>query len=143
MAAMPLSEIGARLRQEREKAGMSLGQLADATGITKAYLLRLEKEPGNPSVQILGRIAEALDITVADLVGGPRFYVDEDQMQVPNLLRSFADAHGLSSAEVRTLASIRFRKGDEPRTVERWEYIYNSLRLSRGLDQRGEGDEAS
>lgn len=131
---MPAEQFGARLRHERDKAGMSLAQLADASGISKPYLVRLENEPSNPSLELLGRLAEALDVTVADLLGGPRYRVDEDQLEVPPLLRAFADEAGLSSAEVRTLASIKFRKGDEPRSKDRWAYIYNSLRLSRGLD---------
>ena len=60
---------------------------------------------------------------------------------MPPLLRAFADEAGLSTPEVRTLASIRFRKGDEPRSTERWAYIYNSLRLSRGLDPDAEPNE--
>lgn len=126
--------FGERLRREREKAGLSLTQLAAATGISKAYLVKLENEPSNPSLELMARLAEALDITVADLLAGPRYRADPDDLQIPTLLRKFADDHGLSSPEVRTLASIRFRKGDEPRSVERWAYIYNSLRLSRGLD---------
>lgn len=130
----PAEEFGERLRRERDKAGLSLAQLGDATGISKPYLVRLENEASNPSLQLLGRLADALDVTVADLLGGARYRVDQDSLNVPPLLRSFADDAGLSSAEVRTLASIRFRKGDDPRSLERWEYIYNSLRLSRGLD---------
>src|SRR3954449_10904882 len=102
--------LGERLRSEREKAGLSLSQLADATGISKAYLVRLENEPGNPSLQLLGRIGEALDVTVADLRGGPRYVADDEALHITPLLRSFADDSGLSSAEVRTLASIKFRK---------------------------------
>jgi transcriptional regulator with XRE-family HTH domain len=128
-------QIGARLRKEREKAGLTLAQLAAVTGVSKPYLVKLENEPSNPSLQLLARLVDALDITVADLLGGPRYRADDTALDVPSLLRSFADDAGLSSAELRTLASIRFRKGDEPRSTERWEYIYNSLRLSRGLDE--------
>ncbi len=136
---MPSSseQFGERLRRERDKANMSLAQLAQATGVSKPYLVRLENEPSNPSLQLLARIAEALDVTIADLLGGPRYRIDDD-IQVTPLLRAFADENGLSSAEVRTLASIKFRKGDEPRSIDRWEYIYNSLRLSRGLDPDAE-----
>jgi len=132
-------QFGERLRGERDKAGLSLAQLAQATGISKPYLVRLETQPSNPSLELLARLAEALDITIADLLGGPRYRIDEN-IQVTPLLRAFADEAGLSSAEVRTLASIKFRKGDEPRSTERWEYIYNSLRLSRGLDPDAEQD---
>lgn len=134
-------QFGQRLRRERDKAGLSLAQLADLTGISKPYLVKLENEPSNPSLQLLGRLADALDVTVADLLGGPRYRVDESTIVVPPQLRAFADEVGLSSAEVRTLASIKFRKGDEPRSTERWAYIYNSLRLSRGLDPDAEPNE--
>ena len=134
MATEP-RELGARLRREREKARLSLAQLADLTGLSKTYLVRLETHPSNPSLQVLARIAEALDVTVADLLGGPRVRLDPDELPVPPSLRAFADEEGLSSAEVRTLASIRFRKGEQPRTAERWRYIWNSLRLSRSLDR--------
>lgn len=129
-----LSDLGLRLRREREKAGLSLARLAAATGISKTYLVRLETQEGNPSLEVLGRIAEALDLTVADLLGGPRFRVDEHEMSLPTSLQAFADEEGLGPTELRTLVSIRFRKGDEPRSVERWRYIYDSLRLSRSLD---------
>jgi len=127
-------EFGERLRRERDKAAMSLAQLADATGISKPYLVRLENEPSNPSLQVLRRLADALDVTVADLLGGPRYRLDDDELHVPALLHAFADEAGLSTPEIRTLASIKFRKGDEPRSTKRWAYIYESLRLSKGLD---------
>jgi transcriptional regulator with XRE-family HTH domain len=133
-------EVGERLRRERGRAGLSLAGLAELTGISKAYLVRLETQPSNPSLQVLARIADVLDVTVADLLGGPRVRVDEDELDVPPLLRAFADDEELNSAEVRTLASIRFRKGEEPRTIERWRYIYNSLRLSRSLDRDAEAE---
>jgi len=132
-------QFGQRLKREREKAGRSLSQLSHTTGISKPYLVKLENESSNPSLQLMMRLAEALDVTVADLVGGPRYGVDEDELVIGPQLRAFADEDGLSSAEVRTLASIRFRKGDEPRTAERWRYIHDSLRLSSGLDPRDDG----
>lgn len=133
-------QFGERLRRERDKAGMSLAQLADATGISKPYLVRLENEPSNPSLQILSRLADALDVTVADLLGGPRYQIDDDELHVPPHLHAFADEAGLSTPEIRTLASIKFRRGDEPRSTQRWAYIYNSLRLSRGLDPDADND---
>lgn len=126
--------VGERIRRERVKAGLSLAQLANAAGVSKAYLLKVESGDTNPSLGVLGQIADALDVTVADLVGGPVVRFDADEAEVPSSLRAFADEADLTSAEVRTLASIRWRKGDEPRTSDRWRYIYDSLRLSRSMD---------
>lgn len=128
--------VGERIRSERNKAGLSLSQLASATGTSKAYLVRLETDPdSNPSLAVLRQIADALDITVADLVGRPKLTVDESELLISPSLRAFADEAGLTRVGVRTLASIRWRRGDEPQTVERWRYVWDSLNLSRQLDQ--------
>jgi transcriptional regulator with XRE-family HTH domain len=136
---MPINaaRVGQNVREQREKAGLSLSQLAAITGISKAHLVRLETKPSNPSLGILSRIADALDLTVADLVGGPKLtYQPEAGGSTPPSLERFADEMKLNSNERRTLRSIRFRDGEAPRTVERWRYIYESLRLSEHLDHR-------
>jgi transcriptional regulator with XRE-family HTH domain len=137
LEAMPETpdRVGRNVKEQRERAGLSLAQLAAVTGISKAHLVRLENKPANPSLEILGRIAEALGVTVADLVGGPKLtYSSASDEEVPSSLKAFAEDAGLSSDEVQTLASIRFRGGDRPRTAKRWGYIYDSLNLSKSLD---------
>jgi transcriptional regulator with XRE-family HTH domain len=130
-----------RIRAERERAGLSLAQLSALSGISKAHLVRLEKGVGNPSLEILGRIAEALEVTVADLLGSPKLaFTPMEAAEVPASLRAFADEAGLSKTEVQTLASIRFRGEEAPRSAARWRFIYDSLKLSRGLDQGAEDD---
>jgi transcriptional regulator with XRE-family HTH domain len=128
-------QLGRRVREEREKAGLSLAQLAAAAGITKAYLVRLENQAGNPSLEVVARIAEALDLTVADMVGGPVIrYVGDDSDVTPSL-RAFADEARLTSSDVAMLASIRWREGEQPTTAERWQYVYRSLQMSREIDK--------
>lgn len=135
--------IGRRVREEREKAGLSLAQLAARSGLTKAYLVRLENQAANPSIEVLGRIAEALDLTIADLVGGPVIRYVGDEEEVPASLRAFAEQAHLSTSDLTMLASIRWREGERPKTVDRWEYVYRSLVMSRQIDkERGSGDEA-
>jgi transcriptional regulator with XRE-family HTH domain len=131
--------LGKRVRDEREKAGLSLAQLADTAGVTKTYLLRLETQPGNPSLEIVAQIADALDLTVADLVGGPVIRYVGDDADVPSSLRAFADEAQLTSADVRMLASIRWRDTDRPTTQERWRYVHQSLQMSREIDRRRHG----
>jgi transcriptional regulator with XRE-family HTH domain len=133
--------VGTRIRDERTKAGMSLATLAQMTGLSKTYLVRLETdETSNPSLDVLHRIAEALDITVADLLGRSRLVYDADSDEgIPPSLRAFADEEGLSEAETRTLQSIRWRHGDEPKTPERWRFVYESLNASREIDRRRSG----
>ncbi|HEX8647655.1 MAG TPA: helix-turn-helix transcriptional regulator [Thermoleophilaceae bacterium] len=133
--------VGRRVREEREKAGMSLSQLAAGSGLTKAYLVRLENQGGNPTLDALMGIADALELTVADLVDRPRLSFDLSEAPPPPSLLAYADEFGLTSAEVRMLASIQFRRGERPRSSERWKYIHDSLRASREFD-RDDGDDS-
>jgi XRE family aerobic/anaerobic benzoate catabolism transcriptional regulator len=67
-------EVGQRIRAARAKAGVTRKQLADASGASERYLAHLEAGTGNPSVDMLTAIADALDIAIADLLplGGER-----------------------------------------------------------------------
>lgn len=135
MSAVEESTFKDRLRTERNRAGLSLARLADETGMSKTYLLRLETDDGaNPSLEVLSRLAEALDVTVADLIGTPITRFVADEAEVPQSLRVFADETKLSHGEFEQLASIRWRRGETPATAERWQFILNSLRASRQFD---------
>jgi transcriptional regulator with XRE-family HTH domain len=133
--AAPESSLGERLRAERQRAGLSLARLAEETGMSKTYLLRLETDDdANPSLDVLTRVASALDVTVADLLGAPATRFVADEADVPPSLRVFADQENISSSEFEQLASIRWRRGETPSTPERWQFILNSLRASRQFD---------
>jgi transcriptional regulator with XRE-family HTH domain len=61
------ARIGARLRGARLERGMSINQLAAATGLTKGFLSLVERDKANPSVANLVRICDALDIGIGSL----------------------------------------------------------------------------
>lgn len=128
--------VGSRIRRERDRQRLSLAQLADAAGLSKAYLVRLENDPhANPSLETLQKIADAMETTVADLIGRPRIVLDQENLEIPPSLRAFADEAGLTQKELEMLASIRWRGGDQPKTRERWRYVYDSLKASRQFDE--------
>ena len=135
MSSFNASSVGRRVRAERQKAGLSLSQLAEQAGLTKAYLVRLETQGGNPSLDSLVAIADALELTVADLLDRPRLVLD-DETEIPGSLRAYAEDARLSSVEVRQLASIKWRAAERPHTVERWRFIHQSLRASRSLEEQ-------
>lgn len=68
----PLATIAAALRRERDRAGMSLTELARQAGIAKSTLSQLENGTGNPSVETLWALAVALQIPFSRLVDPPR-----------------------------------------------------------------------
>ena len=67
----PLATIAASLRRERERLGVSLGELARRAGLAKSTLSQLEGGSGNPSVETLWALAVALDVPFARLVDPP------------------------------------------------------------------------
>lgn len=136
-------DVGRRVRAEREKAGLSLAQLAAASGLTKAYLVRLENQGGNPSMDVLFQIAEALDLTIADLVARSPIRFVGDESEVSPSLRSFAEEAGLSSGDIKMLASIRWRGESPPQTPERWRYVHQSLVMSSEIDRKSTDAEVS
>lgn len=67
----PLAVIAAAVRRERERAGLSLTELARRAGIAKSTLSQLEAGTGNPSVETLWALGVALDVPFSRLVGQP------------------------------------------------------------------------
>jgi transcriptional regulator with XRE-family HTH domain len=68
MAHAPLDVIAFALRRERERAGLSLSELAKRAGIAKSTLSQLESASGNPSVETLWALSVALNVPFASLV---------------------------------------------------------------------------
>jgi transcriptional regulator with XRE-family HTH domain len=66
-----LAEVGARLKGVRTKRGVTLTELAAATGISKSTLSRLEAGQRKPSLELLLPIAQAHQVPLDELVGAP------------------------------------------------------------------------
>ncbi|HUB38654.1 MAG TPA: XRE family transcriptional regulator [Streptosporangiaceae bacterium] len=66
-----LEEVGPRLKRVRSHRRMTLTQLADATGISKSTLSRLETGQREPSLELLLPIAQAFQVPLEELVGAP------------------------------------------------------------------------
>ncbi|PBC75944.1 XRE family transcriptional regulator [Streptomyces sp. TLI_235] len=64
--------ISAAIRRERERAGLSMAELARRAGIAKSTLSQLEAGAGNPSVETLWALGAALDVPFSRLVDPPR-----------------------------------------------------------------------
>ena len=125
--------VGDRIRRYREQAEFSLSQLAAEAGVSKGYLWSLENVPDKrPSAETLYAVADALGVTMSDLLG--RRLLAAPPTDIPDSLRAFASDRGLPENDVQMLAGIEFR-GVRPQTRERWEHIYNAIRISKALDE--------
>jgi transcriptional regulator with XRE-family HTH domain len=68
----PHDTIAASLRRERQRAGLSLTEVARRAGIAKSTLSQLESGAGNPSVETLWAICVALEVPFSRLLDPPR-----------------------------------------------------------------------
>lgn len=59
---------GDKIREARKKAGITQLQLADKIYISESYIALIESNRRNPSMNVLTKIAEALNITIDHLV---------------------------------------------------------------------------
>ena len=69
--AATLDQVGPRLKGLRSRRGITLTALAEATGISKSTLSRLETGQRRPSLELLLPLAQAYRVPLDDLVGAP------------------------------------------------------------------------
>lgn len=69
------ARIGARLRAARVRQGLTLDNLAAATGVTKSFLSRLERDETSPSVATLQVICGVLSLPIGALFEVPEYDV--------------------------------------------------------------------
>jgi putative transcriptional regulator len=67
-AGVDLAWVAHRLRAVREAQGVSQAELARRTGSPRTYLIALEQGKHEPAVELLRRIAAALDYPLRDLL---------------------------------------------------------------------------
>ncbi len=69
---MALSDVlvtfGMKLRAAREKAGVSQEKLAELSGLHRTYVSSVERGRCNISLQNIERLAQALGVTMAELM---------------------------------------------------------------------------
>ena len=60
--------LATRLRELRLERRLSQEELADRAGCHRTYIGMLERKLGNPSLSVLGAIAEALEVDIPRLL---------------------------------------------------------------------------
>lgn len=73
-------QLGKKIRDLRLRRGLTVQQLAEASGLSKGFISQVENERTSPSLATLADLATALETSVAYLV------VEEDQ--VPYVVRA-------------------------------------------------------
>lgn len=127
----PTQTVGERVTARREAKGLSLNQVADKAGISKSALHDLETKPNvRPSAVLLYNVAEALDTTVAFLLGKRRNPINkEETIEIPESLAEFAREAKLTVEETRRLACIKYRDR-QPKTAADWRFVCDAIERS-------------
>ena len=71
-SGLDMAGLGARLRLERLRRGLSLQQLEERTGVSRSMLSEVERGSKVPTVLVLDRIATGLDTSIARVLGDER-----------------------------------------------------------------------
>lgn len=86
----------------RRSKNITLYKLSQVTGISRTYLRELENNNVfNPTMKILDKIANALDVTIKDL-----FYYNNDVNKLKEEMYQKIDEYGIDSKEVLELSQI-------------------------------------
>lgn len=86
----------------RRSKNITLYKLSQVTGISRTYLRELENNNVfNPTMKILDKIANALDVTIKDL-----FYYDNDVNKLKEEMYHKIEVFGLDSEEVYKISQI-------------------------------------
>jgi XRE family aerobic/anaerobic benzoate catabolism transcriptional regulator len=72
-----LRAMGRRVREARERRGMSRRSVSEAADVSERYLAQLEAGEGNASVVLLRRVAASLGVPLTDLVGNNETPVEQ------------------------------------------------------------------
>ncbi len=103
---------GARLKQLRFQKNQSLQKVADAVGASKAHIWELETgKSRNPSSDLLRRLAQHFQVTVASLVGEDPAVPGADE----RLVAMFRDLHDLDQDDRDMLETIMRQMRDRKR----------------------------
>ncbi len=94
----PRVNIGQVIRTYRGQRGLSQGDIERRTGLLRCYLSRVENGHTVPSLETLAKIAEAMEITLADFFPGTETARD---LEAQRMLGE------LSQQEIRFLSEIK------------------------------------
>ncbi len=104
--------VGANLRRIRVKRGLSLERLAKASGVSRAMLCQIELSQSAPTINILWKIARALNVPFSALI--------TDQTPSRTKVLTAASGKVLKSAD-GSFSSRALFPFDDARTVEFYE----------------------
>lgn len=129
-----MQNVGGRIRALRLEREMTLPALADASGLSKGLLSKLENaDTPNPSLETLHRIAKALTVTLSDLLESGKIQARRIVPDTPpewlEDLQSALRRDGQEADEdiLQALYVLQARKGNSRNDASSWYVMYKNL----------------
>ena len=131
-----MATTGERIRQIREKRGLTQDQLAEAAEISKGFLSDVENNNKNISSQSLLRIATALGASVDYLLqGGTKDAAGKEPVVIPPELSKAAEELKLSYTETlelldayNSVVARRSTKFQRKFSVDDWKNLHKAIK---------------
>ena len=61
--------LGARVKELRRRRGLTLEDLAERAGVSRAMISKVERGEKNPTLVVAAKVAEGLGVTISELLG--------------------------------------------------------------------------
>ena len=105
-------QLGARVYELREKAGLTQAQLAEKSNVSNDTISRIERGIRSPSFEVLERLAKALDVEVRELFNFSNrpFLKNKCPLELIELLNYLSDKKPKEIEMVRGIAKLIFEQ---------------------------------
>ena len=98
------SHVGSFIREQRERANLSLRRLAERAGVSNPYLSQIERGIRRPSAEILKRLSRALEVSAESLY--TRAGLIEEGSATPTVVEAIESDTALSPRQKQVLLDL-------------------------------------
>lgn len=98
-----MTSFGENLKRIRTDKNISQGELAKLVNMHATHISRYERSVTTPSVEVLKKISEALDVTIDELVYGNQDTKAKDSISDNELVSLFKKVQGLNNKQKDTV----------------------------------------
>lgn len=123
--------IGQRLNQIRSEQYVSMRSVAKKAGLSPAYLGKIERDEANPTIDVLERLADVLNVNldVLTLGVGNGKGKEKKSASLINFLTEYSESYPeLNDPDMQHLLKGICLRGRYPQTSEDWLLIFLNIR---------------
>lgn len=99
------------IRQARKKAGLTIEELAECTGVSSRYISAIENEGKKTSIQTLMEIITFLHISIDGIIYPENPNKDSDRLKLESMLDELdQDSIKVTTSVVKALVDVKSKK---------------------------------